>query len=61
MYKDVVGTTLESLDIDMFNTGVDSLKAFQMRRNIQKTLHLNGISGPPPLLLSPPYGYPAFE
>ena len=41
-YKDVVGTTLESLDIDLFNAGVDSLKAIQMRRTIQKTLHLNG-------------------
>ena len=41
-YKDVVGTTLESLDIDLFNAGVDSLKAIQMRRIIQKTLHLNG-------------------
>ena len=41
-YKDVVGITLESLDIDLFNAGVDSLKAIQMRRTIQKTLHLNG-------------------
>ena len=41
-YKDVVGTTLESLDTDLFNAGVDSLKAIQMRRIIQKTLHLNG-------------------
>ena len=41
-YKDVIGTTLESLDTDLFNAGVDSLKAIQMRRIIQKTLHLNG-------------------
>ncbi|KAI9790851.1 MAG: hypothetical protein M1835_000701 [Candelina submexicana] len=41
-YKDVVGTTLESLDIDLFNAGVDSLKAIQMRRIIQKTLDLSG-------------------
>lgn len=41
-YRDVVGTTLESLDIDLFNAGVDSLKAIQMRRIIQKTLDLNG-------------------
>ena len=41
-YKDVVGTNLESLDIDLFNAGVDSLKAIQMRRTIQKTLDLNG-------------------
>ena len=41
-YKDVAGTTLESLDIDLFNAGIDSLKAIQMRRIIQKTLDLNG-------------------
>ena len=41
-YEDVVGTTLESLDVDLFNAGVDSLKAIQMRRRIQKTLDLNG-------------------
>ena len=41
-YEDVVGSTLESLDTDLFNAGVDSLKAIQMRRMIQKTLHLGG-------------------
>lgn len=41
-YKDVVGCTLESLDTDLFNAGVDSLKAIQMRRIIQKTLDLGG-------------------
>ena len=41
-YKDVMGTTVESLDADLFNAGVDSLKAIQMRRIIQKTLNLGG-------------------
>lgn len=41
-YEDVVGTTLESLDTDLFNAGVDSLKAIQMRRTIQRTLDLSG-------------------
>ncbi|KAI9716320.1 MAG: putative NRPS-like protein biosynthetic cluster [Candelaria pacifica] len=41
-YKDVAGTTLESLDTDLFNAGVDSLIAIQMRRIIQKTLDLSG-------------------
>lgn len=41
-YKDVVGTTLESLETDLFNAGVDSLKAIQMRHIIQKTLDLSG-------------------
>lgn len=35
-YEGVVGIALESLDIDLFNAGVDSLKAIQMRRNIQR-------------------------
>lgn len=41
-YKDVVGTTLESLGIDLFNAGLDSLEAIQMRHTIQRTLNLNG-------------------
>ena len=41
-YQDVVGTTLESLDTDLYNAGVDSLKAIQMRRIIQRTLDLGG-------------------
>lgn len=41
-YKDVVGTNLDSIDTDLFNAGVDSLKAIQMRRIIQKTLDLGG-------------------
>ena len=41
-YEDVVGTTLESLDTDLFNAGVDSLKAIQIRRAIQRTLDLGG-------------------
>ena len=36
MYEGVVGIALESLDIDLFNAGVDSLKAIQMRRSIQR-------------------------
>lgn len=41
-YKEIVGSALESVDTDFFNTGIDSLKAIQMRRIIQKTLDLNG-------------------
>lgn len=41
-YKDVVGTELESIETDFFNAGVDSLKALQIRRVIQKTLDLKG-------------------
>ena len=41
-YIDVVGTTLESLEIDLFNAGLHSLKAIQMRHTIQRTLDLNG-------------------
>ena len=41
-YKDVVGTTLQSLETDLFNAGLDSLKAIQMRHTIQRTLDLNG-------------------
>lgn len=41
-YEDVVGTALEYLDTDLFNAGIDSLKAIQMRRIIQKTLDLGG-------------------
>ena len=41
-YKDIVGTTLESSDTDLFNAGIDSLKAVQLRRIIQKTLDLSG-------------------
>jgi hypothetical protein len=41
-YEDIVGGPLESLDTDFFNAGIDSLRAIQMRRIIQKTLYLNG-------------------
>ncbi|KAF3404524.1 Iterative polyketide synthase afoE [Talaromyces pinophilus] len=40
-YEDISGVTLESVDTDFFTAGVDSLKAIQMRRIIQKTLDLN--------------------
>ena len=41
-YKDVVGITLDSFDTDLYNAGVDSLQAIQMRRVIQSTLDLSG-------------------
>ena len=41
-YKDIVGTTLQSLETDLFNAGLDSLKAIQMRHTIQRTLDLHG-------------------
>lgn len=43
-YQDITGTPLESSDVDFFSAGVDSLKAIQMRRIIQKTLYLGGRS-----------------
>ena len=41
-FKDTIGVPLESLDTDFFAAGVDSLKAIQMRRIIQRNLKLNG-------------------
>jgi hypothetical protein len=41
-YVDIVGAELPSLDIDFFQSGIDSLKSIQMRRIIQKTLDLGG-------------------
>ncbi|TAQ86891.1 hypothetical protein B7494_g4802 [Chlorociboria aeruginascens] len=41
-YEDIVNGPLESLDTDFFNAGIDSLRAIQMRRIIQKTLDLKG-------------------
>lgn len=41
-FRDDVEVPLESLDTDFFTAGVDSLKSIQMRRIIQKNLHLNG-------------------
>ncbi|KUL83693.1 hypothetical protein ZTR_07474 [Talaromyces verruculosus] len=40
-YEDISSVTLESVDTDLFTGGVDSLKAIQMRRIIQKTLDLD--------------------
>ena len=41
-YEDIVNAPLKSKEIDFFNAGIDSLKAIQMRRVIQKTLDLKG-------------------
>ncbi|KAI0004734.1 acetyl-CoA synthetase-like protein [Xylariaceae sp. FL0662B] len=41
-YQDVLGAPLEHLDSDFFTAGIDSLKAIQMRRIIQRTLNLGG-------------------
>jgi hypothetical protein len=41
-FRETIGIPLESLETDFFAAGVDSLKAIQMRRIIQKTLELNG-------------------
>lgn len=40
-FRDVIGVPLDSLHTDFFTAGVDSLKAIQMRRIIQKTVELN--------------------
>jgi len=45
-YQDIQGSPLESLDTDFFTAGLDSLKAIQMRRIIQKTLDLKGTQLP---------------
>ncbi|PLB54581.1 acetyl-CoA synthetase-like protein [Aspergillus steynii IBT 23096] len=42
IFHDIVGVAVESLETDLFTAGVDSLKAIQMRRVIQKTIALNG-------------------
>lgn len=42
IYSQVIGAPLLSFETDFFTAGVDSLKAIQMRRNIQKTLDLKG-------------------
>ncbi|KAK2603577.1 hypothetical protein QQS21_004257 [Conoideocrella luteorostrata] len=39
-YQDIVGAPLQSLDLDFFTAGVDSLRAIQMRRVIQNKLYL---------------------
>ncbi|KAM0140952.1 hypothetical protein ACHAO1_002078 [Botrytis cinerea] len=41
-YEDITGHALESIDTDFFNADIDSLRAIQMRRIIQKTLDLKG-------------------
>lgn len=41
-YEDIVGSKLPSLEIHFFNAGIDSLKALQMKRMIQKTIDLRG-------------------
>ncbi|KAM5436557.1 putative NRPS-like protein biosynthetic cluster [Microsporum ferrugineum] len=40
--RDTIGVALETPETDFFSVGVDSLKAIQMRRIIQKTIELNG-------------------
>ncbi|KAF2644124.1 acetyl-CoA synthetase-like protein [Massarina eburnea CBS 473.64] len=39
-FEDIIGASLPSVETDFFTAGVDSLKAIQMRRVIQKTLDL---------------------
>ncbi|KAL7626079.1 hypothetical protein AAE478_002849 [Parahypoxylon ruwenzoriense] len=41
-YENVTGGTLDSVETDFFSAGIDSLKAIQIRRILQKTLYLNG-------------------
>lgn len=41
-FRETIGVSLESPDVDFFAAGVDSLRAIQMRRIIVKTLELNG-------------------
>ncbi|KAL8722184.1 MAG: hypothetical protein Q9225_001280 [Loekoesia sp. 1 TL-2023] len=40
--RDDIGILIPTAEVDFFSSGVDSLKAIQMRRLIQKTLDLNG-------------------
>ncbi|KAI9042662.1 acetyl-CoA synthetase-like protein [Aspergillus affinis] len=42
IFQDIVGMPIETIETDFFTAGVDSLKAIQMRRIIQKTVALNG-------------------
>ncbi|KAL9611869.1 MAG: hypothetical protein Q9167_003523 [Letrouitia subvulpina] len=41
-FRDAVGVTLEAPESDFFTSGVDSLKAIQMRQKIQRDISLNG-------------------
>lgn len=41
-FRDTIGVPLQSLETDFFTAGVDSLKAIQMRRILEKSLDLDG-------------------
>ena len=43
-FRDTIGVPLATVETDFYSSGVDSLKAIQMRRMIQKSLDLNGAS-----------------
>ncbi|KAL8754995.1 MAG: hypothetical protein Q9199_003953 [Rusavskia elegans] len=43
-FRDIIGIMLLSSQTDFFSSGVDSLKAIQMRRLIQKTSDLQGVT-----------------
>jgi acyl-CoA synthetase (AMP-forming)/AMP-acid ligase II len=42
VFEDIIGSEIPSTETDFFSVGVDSLRAIQMRRVIQKTLDLGG-------------------
>jgi hypothetical protein len=42
IFRDIVGVPIDTMETDFFTAGVDSLKAIQVRRIIQKTVALNG-------------------
>jgi acyl-CoA synthetase (AMP-forming)/AMP-acid ligase II len=42
IFENIIGSEIPSVDTDFFSVGVDSLRALQMRRIIQKTLDLGG-------------------
>jgi acyl-coenzyme A synthetase/AMP-(fatty) acid ligase len=42
VFEDIIGSEILSVETDFFSVGVDSLRAIQMRRVIQKTLDLGG-------------------
>ena len=41
-FRETIGVPLESLETDFFSAGVDSMKAIQMKRIIERSLELNG-------------------
>lgn len=41
-FRETIGVSLESLETDFFSAEVDSLKAIQMERMIERSLELNG-------------------